>query len=237
MKVQHLIVGGCSFSADGIGGCPPDHKSNGGCSYIQDPDYVASEPNNWVGFLARKLSVQSLVNLAASSHGNILTSYSIFELLKKYNYDVKNSLIIFNLTDPFRVDIPCDFYDKKADENIPWDKDILSHSYQKIQHCVSESMEKYTSESVRFLLEYLKLKGFKFYFLLMNDYTDHKYLGPIVNEFQDHLIAIDPGPSMMEFAISTKNTVSNTDFHPNLNGHKLIAEQIYSHICNYNNYL
>ena len=228
--IKNLIISGDSFSYDGIGGCPPTSTTMGGCSYIADPSYQASEPNAWVGFLAKKLSVQSLVNTATAAHGNILISYTIFELLKKFNYHRDDTLIIFNLTEPSRLDIPCEFADKNAHSWILWDKDILSHSYQKTVINTTDAIEKYTSESIRFLMEYLKLSDFKFYFLMMNDYRNHLYLGPIINDFKEHLIELDPGPSMLEFAISTKNTVSDQDLHPNKIAHEMIANIVYDKI-------
>ena len=234
MIVKNLIVSGDSFSYGGIGGCPPTLLSVGGCSYIPDVDCGCTEPNIWPGFLARQLSVQSLVNTATSAHGNILISYTIFEILKKYTYNIEDTLIIFNLTDPNRLDTPCDFNNENADNLILWDEKLISHSYltKPSTPIISDAVEKYTSESVRFLMEYLKLKGFKFYFLLMSDYTEHKYLGPIIKQFRDHIITLNPGPSMIEFAVHTKNTVSKKDLHPNINGHRLIADQVYEYINN-----
>ena len=71
---KNLIVSGSGFSAHGIGGVPPTENSEGGCSYIDDPDFPALEPLTWAGILAKKLQVTSLVNLSTDSGGNLLTS-------------------------------------------------------------------------------------------------------------------------------------------------------------------
>ena len=235
--MKHLLVSGDSFSYSGVGGCPPTETSCGGCSYIPDPDYTAIDPTAWPGFLSLKMSVQSLVNVAAGSHGNILVSYTIFELLKKYSYTKQDTIIIFNLSDPYRLDIPCDFQDANSSEFIPWNEQLLSHSYLAMTKRprdikFSDAIEKFTSQSARFLMEYLKKNEYNFYFLLMNNYLDHKYLGPVIHEFNDHLIQLDPGPSMLEFAVKTNTTVSDEDHHPNLLGHKQIADIIYDKIIN-----
>lgn len=228
--IKNLIVSGDSFSYGGVGGCPPTVESTGGCSYIFDPSYQTSEPNMWDGFLAKKLSMQSLVNTATASHGNILVSYTIFELLKKFNYRQDDTLIIFNLSDPSRFDIPCDFNDKNADDLILWSSELLDHRYLKTVDTMTNAVEKYTSESIRFLMEYLTLSKFNFYFLMMNNYKNHQYLGPIIDEFKEHLIELDPGPSMMEFAAATKNTISDYDYHPNVIAHEMIANTVYEKI-------
>lgn len=234
MKIKNLIVSGDSFSYSGVGGMPPTQSSSGGNSYLYDEKYQTMEPFNWPGFMAKQLSVASLVNTATAAHGNILISYTIFELLKKYNYHPHDTLIIFNLSEPARLDVPCDFHDSNADNFVRWDQNLLSHSYLTMPHQlpISDAIEKYTSESTRFLMEYLKSKKFVFYFLLMNNYLDHEYLGPVINDFNEHLIQLDPGPSMKEFAIATKTTVSNYDQHPNLEGHRMIADAIYKRIIN-----
>ena len=83
MKKQYknLLVGGCSFSADGVGGSPPTNTSSGGCSFIEDLDYTPAHPDTWPGFLARKLGVVSLINTASSGHGNNLITHSVLECI------------------------------------------------------------------------------------------------------------------------------------------------------------
>jgi hypothetical protein len=63
--VDHIIAGGCSFSAHGLGGIPPNpNQPTGGCSYIDQGNGTGMEPNTWVGYLAQRFQVQSLANTA-----------------------------------------------------------------------------------------------------------------------------------------------------------------------------
>jgi len=71
---------------------------------------------------------------------------------------------------------------------------------------------------------------FEFYFLMMTDYTQHSYLGAIIDKYKTRLITIDPGTGMMEFCQLTNNYISKLDKHPNITGHKLIADTVYRHI-------
>jgi hypothetical protein len=246
-RYKNLITGGCSFTSNGIGGAPPTNTSQGGCSYIDDIDgivggggkkYLASTPGTWAGFLAQKLNVISLINVACQSHGNILTANSILEILNKFNYDPEDTLIVFNLTDPARLDIPCDTTSLVRSNNISWtDNDTIDHGYMSTPKTIKlvktigiDAVEKFTSNIVELLFNMLEHRKFEFYFLMMNDYTRHLYLGSIIDKYKTRSITIDPGTGMMEFCQLTNNYISTVDEHPNTNGHKLIADIVYKHI-------
>jgi hypothetical protein len=237
---KNLIVSGCSFTSDGIGGSPPTDISQGGCSYINTGDHPIAEPNTWPGFLARKLNVTSLINTACSGHGNILVANSILELLNKFNYAPENSLIIFNLSDPARLDLPCAFDDLNADDkNVLWTNDIIDYSYLKISNdnidrikiwMGIDQVEKFTSNAIELLFTLLEYRKFNYYFMIMGNYIDHQYLGPIIKKHKDRLISLNPGISMIDFCQLTNNTVSDSDLHPSIDGHKIIADMIYEYI-------
>lgn len=216
---KHLIVSGCSFSAGGVGGFPLE-----GCSYIIDPDYDVVEPNCYAGFLARKLNITSLVNTASGSHGNILVSETVLDLLDQYDYSNADTLVVFNLSEPSRLDISCE-HGPESSKWISWTKDILSYAYH--PRIVNPAMEQQTSAKVNELMSTLQSKRFNFYFMMMDDYTNDEYLGPVINKFKDHLITFDPGPSMLQFASATGKTKSVTDAHPNLQAHEIFADTIY----------
>ena len=236
-QYKNLIAAGCSFSADSISGVPPTKQSAGGCSFIDGGNNTPSTPKTWAGFLAQQLNVTSLVNVASSGHGNILTANSILEILNKFNYDSADTLIVFNLTDPARLDIPCDTTSLFRSNDIPWTDDIIEHSYMNVietrklpKKIGIDAVEKFTSNIVELLFDMLEHRKFEFYFLMMTDYTQHPYLGSIIDKYKTRLITIDPGTGMMEFCQLTNNYISNFDKHPNIIGHKLIADTVYRHI-------
>ena len=53
MKLKNIVVSGCSFSADALGGLPPTKDYSGGNSFREDPDYTTSVPTTWASFLAK----------------------------------------------------------------------------------------------------------------------------------------------------------------------------------------
>lgn len=223
-----------------MGGVPPTNNSQGGCSYIDAGDNLQAEPNTWPGFLARKINVTSLINTACGAHGNILVTNSILEILNKFNYTPKDTLIIFNLSDPARLDLPCEFSGIFADKtNVLWNENIIDYSYLKIPSNNIDKIkmwmgitqvERFTSNAVELLFTLLEYKKFDYYFMMMGNYINHRYLGPIIEKHKDKLISFDPGTSMIDFCQLTNNNVSDSDEHPSLNGHKIIADRIYEHI-------
>ena len=245
-QYKNLIASGCSFTSNGMGGVPPTSTSEGGCSYIDGgKDYSVATPGSWAGFLAQKLNVTSMINTASSAHGNILIANTLLEILNKFNYDPRHTLIIFNLSDPARLDLPCDFNSPDADHtNILWTKDIIDHSYLKISDSNTNNInkvkmllginqvEQFTSNAVELLFILLKHRKIDFYFMMMSNYTNHHYLGPVIEKYRDRLINLDPGVSMYDFCQLTNNYISESDQHPNINGHKFIADAVYSHINN-----
>jgi len=223
-----------------MGGGPPTDRSQGGCSYIDAGDVLPAEPNTWPGFLARNLNVTSLLNTACGSHGNILVTNSILEILNKFNYNPKDTLIIFNLSDPARLDLPCASNGPFADvANVLWDSTIIDYSYLKMHSDIVDKIqiymgidqvEKFTSNAVELLITLLEYRKFDYYFMMMGNYINHQYLGPIIEKYNNRLISFTPGVSMIDFCRLSNNNVSNEDDHPSINGHKIIADIIYEHI-------
>jgi len=235
-KIKHLIAGGCSFTSNGQGGLPPTLlKPYGGNSYDVNPP-----PNwSWVGHLAQKLQASSVVNVASASHGNILTASTIIQLLSTFDYSNDNTCIVFNLTDPARLDIQCSYNDKYADSKfITWSQDLLPWSYlstdctlvNNIRRSMSiDQIEKYTTSSVELLINLLQERGFHYRFLLMNDVSNTQ-LSDLVKKHETNLIKLEPGVTMVDFCTLTNTTLSNKNLHPSQLGHMLIADQIYKNL-------
>jgi len=233
--IKHIISSGCSFTSDGIGGVPPSLTTpNGGCSFIHDNDYSAAMPRSWVGYVAKQLQVASLVNLSASSHGNILIANNIISLLNRYQYDPKTTVILFNLSDPGRLDVPCDWDHVDKCNHCDWPADVISHAYlnlnsQTYTHMIKnigiDQVEMMSSNAVLGMMALLKYYKFNFKFLLMSDYQSHPHLGPVIKKFQSHMIRLDPGVGMKEF-VQKLNLNTEDQFHPDMVGHQKIAQLV-----------
>lgn len=237
-EYKNLIVGGCSFTADGIGGIPPTQYSNGGCSFINDSNFISATPVSWAGCLAKLLDVKSFVNVAAHSHGINLTVNAIIELLNKFNYSPDNTLIVFNITDPGRLDVSCDFDHHDKSKWVPWDQNLIPYSYidrnnDFVKSCErNQGLDQVEISNVNILELFmctLEQRKFDFYFLLMKNYLDHPTLGKVIQKHQSHLIDIDGHNNMYDYSVANKLLVAD-DFHPNLQAHKNISEIVYEKV-------
>lgn len=233
--IEHIVASGCSFTADGTGGLPPslDHPV-GSCSFIQDESYEVASPKTWIGHVAQHLQIKSLVNVSAGSHGNMLIANNIITLLNRYTYDPANTIILFNISDPARLDVPCSWDHPDKSTFCHWAPDIFPYSYLKRnshfdkligKNMGIEQIELVSSNALLGMMSFLKQEKFNFKFLLMSDYTSHIHLGPVIKKFQSHMIDLNPGIGMKEFV---ENFNLNTDdkFHPDAQGHKLIANKV-----------
>lgn len=233
--IRHLVAAGCSFSSNGPGGCPPTRDNPaGGCSYIPDPDYTVVEPMSWVGFLAQLLNVSSLVNVASASHGNILVANNIMSLLQRFSYSILDTLIVFNISDPGRLDIPCDYNDPGKSKYCDWDKSILPFSYLNYDHKqVSqtkkymglEQVEEFTTNSLLGMMSFLKTNGYQFRFMTMGDYSQHINLKNVLAQFQEHIVTLTPG-NCMETFVDQLGLNLDDSYHPDVAGHKMLADKV-----------
>lgn len=234
-EYKHILASGCSFSYDGICGTPPTDNTNGGCSFIEDPDFPVAIPRTWPGILAQRMRIISLVNTASSNHGNILVANTIYECLTRYNYKADSTLVVMNLSDPGRFDIPCSFDSALVDkENIPWNKELIPYSYmyrtsdlfRKVSVNNLDTVEQVTTNAIEMLFTFLQITNIDFRFLVMTDCTNTS-LQRIINKYYKNFVCLTPGTNMVDFCQATNTNVSNTDMHPNKNGHTLIANAVY----------
>jgi hypothetical protein len=232
---KHIIASGCSFTSNGTGGLPPSQEHpNGACSFTSDPDYQAIDPESWAGMIAQNLNVKSFVNVAASSHGNFLIANNVLALIDRFDYSPLDTLILFNLSDPARMDIPCAWNEKTKSDRCNWSDHILPFGYirrdsdlikQMLLTMGIDQIEMFTSNAVLGMMSALKQKNFNFYFTMMRNYRDNKYLGPVIAQFNDHLITLNPGIGMMEHA-RILNLLTKDNVHPDQQGHISISLQV-----------
>jgi len=239
-KIKNLLTSGCSFTSDGMGGVPPTKLNAGGCSFVSAGDYNATQPNSWPGFLAQQLKATSLFNTASSAHGNMLVANTLLECVNRFQYFPEDTVIVFNISEPARLDLICGYDHPDADHaNVPWNKDFIPYTFIKrssqlivqLQKQLGfEHVEFLTSNCVEFLFNFLEQRGFAFYFLTMMDYNQ-SCLQKTLDKFSSHFISLDPGSNMIDFTRITNNQKSDKDFHPSVHGHELMAQQIYRRIA------
>ena len=233
--IRHLITAGCSFSSNGTGGIPPspEHPA-GGCSFIADIDVPNIKPLAWPGMLAQRLNVSSLVNLSAGSHGNILIANNIMSLLQRFKYHPNDTLIVFNISDPGRYDIPCQHELDDKSSFCNWDSSILPFSYlpkthklviETQKHMGIDQSEEITTNSLMGMMSFLKNQGYRFRFMTLRNYTQHKNLKQILNQFQEHMIQLTPGIGMAEF-VDQLGVTTDDHFHPTVAGHEILTDKI-----------
>jgi len=223
-KFKNILAGGCSFSQDGIGGHPPTSTSLGGNSFRTDVDYQASVPRSWTSMLAQQFDPDSFTNVAVSANGLVATCTTICDMLDKFAYSPKNTLVIFNVTRLARLDIKVDFNNDNDYE--PWTQDILDYSFLKCntqrwkEHLVNTTIKQIETQSeihLSKLFEYLDMHQYPFVFTLLDNISNL----PIIQKYKAHLVPL-AHIGMFEFC-STIGELDNSQ-HPSVVGYSQIAE-------------
>lgn len=234
--IRHIVASGCSFTADGVGGIPPnqDHP-DGACSFTAYAGIESAEPQSWIGLVAQALQATSLVNVAASGHGNVMVAMNLINVLSRFKYDASDTLILFNITDPARLDLVCDWNHAQASKHVTWPSAVLPYSFfdpgsdflRSVRHEMGpEHIEMHSSSCLQGLLGWLSSRGYQFAFLTMRDYTDCEPLWSVIQCWQDQHIKLMESKGMMEFVQHHGQVRSQQDPHPTLQGHRLIAQQV-----------
>jgi hypothetical protein len=240
MNFKNLIVSGNSFTQDGIGGCPPTLDSVGGCSFCDSDNYKSSVPKSWASSVANKLQVTSFVNTASSSHGNFLIADTILHLLTTYQYTPKDTLVIFNVSMPTRLDIPCEFTNPDVSKFLPWNKSLIPFAYLNRTCRVYQTIEKNIGldlvpimswQKINFLCNWLENQKYSYLFLTTENYNGEKEFQQIVNPRKRLFIDLDPGVGLVEWSALTKNNTEN-NYHPDEKGRELISDYVVDKIVN-----
>ena len=230
MEIQNLLVSGCSFTQDGIGGHPPTAHNTGGNSFIPDISYVANTPRSWASFIAKELAVKSFVNFAASGHGLCLINKTIQDAIKKFHYTPENTLVAFNITSLDRLDIVCDWNNADRCNYIPWSKDHFDYTYakpqcdlwkQKFLNIDINDVEQASLDALDDLFTFLENRHFSYVFTMMDDYTHL----PQIKSRLSQAVLLSPGIGMAEFA-QKEGLLDNDNRHPSVPGHQQISLQV-----------
>jgi hypothetical protein len=187
--------------------------------------------------MAKKIKCESFVNLASGSHGNILVSMTLIEILTKYSmYQPENTLVLFNLTDTARLDVPCSYAHPDKSTRIGWDKNILPFSFLSTsselhtlirKNIGIEQVENMSQHAIRALFSFLEQKKFNYRFMMMKNYLSNSAMADILKDYQHNLIPMT-GIGMTEFCTMNNLTISGNNHHPNQQGHETLAELAYN---------
>lgn len=234
MKIKHLLASGCSFTQDGIGGMPPYENFCGASSFRNYEGIQVAECKSWASFLSKLLDVESFVNFASSSHGNVLISKTIIDALEKFSYDPLDTFVIFNISSLDRLDVICEWSSEDKSSFVPWDQNLLDYTFAKPRSEVwkaefnklsLDAIYMLSLNALNTLFEYLNNHGYNYIFTTLEDYTDL----PLIQSNLNHMVTLDSTNGMYEYC-NANNLLSTDNFHPSTEGHKQIAEHVYNFI-------
>lgn len=226
--IRHIVAAGGSYTADGIGGTPPiDCDNQGGCSF-NDPRV---QPRTWVSKVAQNLQVQSLVNTAGVGFGPSVTAMSLIEVLTRFPYDPRDTLVLFDVTDPWRLGVPCPWNHIDASPHVPWSPDIIPWSILdkhaergiivEMQH---EQVEVRSAFDLQSLFDFLNVRQFRYRWVMGIDFRSNHLLAPMLCS-DKNLLLLEDGPSMFEYA-ERHDLVGEDGHHPNALVHDMVCEKI-----------
>lgn len=227
--VKHIVASGCSYTADGTGGVPPSHiHPDGGCSFIHaDPP---AQPNTWAGFVAQTLGVNSFINLAAGSHGNALISQTLIWALTHFDYSPKDTVVLFNISESMRLDIPCEWQHPDRSRFVDWPSDLIPYTYLDrsyhshntvFKHMGMDQVGRMSNYHLVSLFSFLESKGFRYNFVTMKNFTKDSFIGDTIRQYQHRMIKTDP-LGFWEWSAS-RGQLASDGAHPNRDAHQAMA--------------
>lgn len=230
--IKHIVASGCSQTADGIGGAPWTPFSHGGCSFVDRGDGTRADPASWVSFVAQQMQVKSLTNLAAESHGNQYVGHTIMDFLSRRPYPQSETLVLFNVTEPLRIDTPCSFDHPDRCAWVPYSADVLPYSWLSNRSRLQDSFRKnigfeqlgqISRLALISLISFLQHRQYRYLFVTMADYTQDRYIGDVMIGDANRIV-LDPGPGMIE--LGRDLDLMKDDVHPTRQGQEIVAQQV-----------
>jgi hypothetical protein len=231
-KINKILGGGCSFTT-------------GTSNY----NIACTTPSTWLDFLVSELNFEVFANLAIPGAGNLSTSVNIISFLekfKKYHFNNKETLVIFNITALDRIDTMCPVEHPDATTCFSYDK-VLEYGWitegsfltkrppfnGALQKNIGYDQVRLLNEyAIINLISYLKCNEYDFRFMAMDYKQTLDQSTPtfksFLKDFDDNFIKFD-GLSMYEFCKKQKN-LSDDRFHPSTQGYKIISEKILSNL-------
>lgn len=233
----------------------PDRLFFSGCSFTcstSDVNEAVKNLDSWADYIVKKTNPKFINNFALTGGGNNAICTNLSYLIESQTVaSPENSLILFNITGLDRIDIITTSDHPDINTTGSWHnifpfawitsggwcgessgqaKNLMSNLHKN-----SEYSQVVLENSLRIInfIQYLKFKKYRFYFMLM----DNTILSDAPKFFIEFLeahrnnnwITFDQYDTMHELAL-TNNMTLYDKFHPDANGHKLIAEYVYDRI-------
>jgi hypothetical protein len=231
---MNFIVTGCSFTAGTI---PLPHD---------DPGHWERRGSVWPHFLYSKMNTKEdkFLNLALPGAGNVAALSNLIYYLETNKPPVDQTTIGFNLTgldrldtirgvnEPHNTDLCC--IDTKGIVHpskflgFGWETSVTQHKIFKINilSCLT----------ILQAVTYLDHAGYNYFFMLMNNaiYNNSpEWFKSVLDQRKNRWITFNGTIGMLEFARSNNLLISDSDWHPNTDGHKLIASYVTKHLNNH----
>lgn len=222
-------MAGCSFSA--------------GSSDIQQ---AINNPETWAHFLIPEIQPKFFYNLAIPGGGNRQIADNLIYLLETKKHIVPEStLVLLNFTGLDRIDTMCSVEHPDANEYFSWSKDLgygwiveggFCANTTPFRGSLQKNMELSQIQRINCLaivqcLSYLQHRGFRFFFMLMNDDiindSEKWFQSKLLDDYTNNFVKIESHLSMYAFAKSN-NLLHEDQFHPNVKAQELIAQQLKS---------
>jgi len=231
MNKINFIATGCSFTA-GIISLP--HSS---------PQEWNDRGSVWPHFCFAKTDTAQgkFVNLALSGGGNTAAIYNLIYYLEtnRSSLNKTNTIIGFNITGLDRIDRLVDLSDPDINQDMCCiDTSGLKHPSTDLGFgWVTKGppgglqRKNYINGCLAILqgLCYLDHAGYEYFFMTMNDeiYTyAPAWFQQCLNDRKDRWVTFNDAQSMLTFIKKSNLTKSDTDWHPSISGHKLIAQHV-----------
>jgi len=227
---MNFITTGCSFTAGII---PKPHNQS---------DLWLLQGSVWPHFIFAKMNPaqSTFKNLALSGGGNVaaLTNLIYYLETNKSRITPTNTVIGFNITEPARLDTICNLNHIDINQDLCCiDGTGIDHHSRELGfgwvtsalHHRQNNIDIVGYLSVVQALAYLKLNGFRYFFMLMTDsiYTHApNWFQSVLNEHSNNWIKFDDFLSMHSLISAHHLTVSASDQHPNTEGHIKIAKYV-----------
>jgi hypothetical protein len=209
-KIKHIVAAGSSFTADGRGGVPLQ-----GNSFFPD----GAVPRTWASWLAKWCQAQSMINLAASGHGNMLTALALPWILEHCDYDPDHTLVLVQFTTKPRYDEMCVWDHPHRSPHVPWTQQDLpftfldrSHADEILRAQDIDMIEWQNLQAARSCLAWLSQSPWRWRAVIDqgNIGVDHAWLDPM---------------AMLDRSRDLDDVTA--DQHPGDRAHRAIAEKIF----------
>lgn len=230
----NFITTGCSFTAGVI---PLPHNS------ALDWHTKGSIWNHFC-FAEMDPANDRFINLALGGGGNIAATTNLIYYLETNKQQVTpdNTIIGLNITGHGRRDIICDLANQQINTDLCCiDSRGLHHISKELGFGWITNNNKHTTEHIDIqsclaliqCFSYLELNKFRYFFMLMNSavYTQSpRWFQNALDGRDINWVKFDGIIGMMELALAKKLTRTQLDWHPNIQGHKLISQYVINFI-------